>query len=141
MSVRSLEARAFSHATEDKSKVLMALRNVVGDAQVVEEDLRGYFGNPIIVLTASCGPERAEGVLERVLNGLPEPDRKFLLSTLDERLSKDGALHLRLNKQKALMGRFVLSDSDDVIKLTVRFSSGRRGAEEYIRSRLSVRQG
>ena len=137
MSVRSLEARAFSHATEDKSKVLVALRNVVGDAQVVEEDLKGYFGNPIIVLTASCGPDRAEAVFERILDGLAEPDRRFLLSTLEERLTKDGVLHIRLDKQKALMGRFVLSDSDDVIKLTVRFSSGRKGALEYLMSRLS----
>ncbi len=137
MSVRSLEARVFSHATEDKSKVLIALRNVVGDAQVVEEDLKGYFGNPIIVLTASCGPDRAGAVLERVLGGLTEPDRRFLLSTLEERLAKDGALHLRLDKQKALTGRFVISDSDDVIKLTVRFSAGRRGALEYLTLRLS----
>ncbi|MGC9072028.1 MAG: RNA-binding domain-containing protein [Acidilobus sp.] len=135
MFVRLIEARVFAHATEDKSKVLMALRNVVGDVQVVEEDLKGYFGNPIIVLTASCGPGVADQVFDKVIGGLSEPDRRFLLSTLDERLAKEGVLHIRLDKQKALKGRFVLSDSDDVIKLTVRFSGGRKGAEEYIRSR------
>ncbi|MGC9210232.1 MAG: RNA-binding domain-containing protein [Acidilobus sp.] len=138
VAVRSLEARVFVHATEDKSKVLIALRNVIGEAQVTEEDLRGYFGNQIIVMTAHCGPEAAGQVFDRILQGLSEPDRRFLLSTLEERLTKDGALHLRLDKQKALKGKFVLNDSDDVIKIVVRFSGGRKGAEEYIRSKAQV---
>jgi len=135
--IRSLEARVFVHATEDKAKVLKALMNVVGDTQIVEEDLTGYFGNPIIVLTAACDEDKASEVFDRILEGLSPPDRKYLLSTLDERLTKDGVLHIRLDKQKALANKFVLSDSDDVIKLTVRFSGGRSKAEDYLKSRIS----
>ncbi|MEB3846558.1 MAG: exosome protein, partial [Desulfurococcales archaeon] len=57
MPVRLLELRVYSHATEDKEKVLKAIRNILGDeywekAQVSEEVYSGHYGNPVIVITA-----------------------------------------------------------------------------------------
>ena len=132
--VRSLEARVFIHATEDRDKVLAALRNVVGSARIEEEVLKGYFGNPIDVVTAVVDGERAEDVVSRVLGGLSEADRAFLLATLEDRVGRGGSLHIRLDKQKAYLGRLALSDSDDVIKLQVRLRlKGREGLAELER--------
>jgi len=82
--IKSLEARVFVHATEDKAKVLKALMNVVGDTQIVEEDLTGYFGNPIIVLTAASMKTR----LRRSLIGYSRGSRRLTGSTCYQRLTR-----------------------------------------------------
>lgn len=132
--VRSVEARVFVHATENRDKVLAALRNVVGDARIEEDVLEGYFGNPIDVITAVVEGQQAEEVVLRILSGLSEADRAFLLATLEDRIDKNGSLHIRLDKQKAYLGKFAISDSDDVIKLQIRLKlKGREDLAELER--------
>ena len=132
--VRSVEARVFVHATENRDKVLAALRNVIGNARIEEDVLEGYFGNPIDVITAVVEGQQAEEVVLRILSGLSEADRAFLLATLEERIDRNGSLHIRLDKQKAYLGKFAISDSDDVIKLQIRLKlKGREDLAELER--------
>ena len=132
MRVRSLEARVYVHATENEEKVIRALHNLIGSSNIVVEELRGYFGNPITVVSTSREKEEAEEAFNRMISMLTEPDKRFLLSSLEERVDKEGSLHLRFDKQKAYLGKVVLSDSDDVIKVRVRFfrESGEQLIEE-----------
>ncbi|MFP3309450.1 MAG: RNA-binding domain-containing protein [Acidilobus sp.] len=128
MQVRFIEARVYIHATEVREKVLQALRNVIGESKIVEEELSGYFGNPIIVVSASKEKEEAQEAFNKIVSLLTEPDRKLLTSTLEERLSEEGSLYLRFDKQKAYNGKLVLSEEDDVIKVKVRFQHESRSA-------------
>lgn len=125
--VRLLEARVYAHATEDEEKVVHALHNLIGPSNIVVEELKGYFGNPILVISASKENEEAEEAFNKIISTLTEPDRRFLLSSLEERIDKEGSLHLRFDKQKAYLGKVMLSDSDDVIKVKVRFYRESRG--------------
>ena len=50
-----IEIRVFSHATENVEKVLKALRQMVTEEVLAEEDLvhdnlKGHYGNPIILI-------------------------------------------------------------------------------------------
>ncbi|WP_083774077.1 RNA-binding domain-containing protein [Acidilobus saccharovorans] len=137
MRVRSLEARVYVHATENEEKVIRALHNLIGSSNIVVEELRGYFGNPITVVSTSKEKEEAEEAFNRMISMLTEPDRRFLLSSLEERVDKEGSLHLRFDKQKAYLGKVVLSDSDDVIKVRVRFfRESREQLIEELRSEI-----
>ncbi|MGC9111965.1 RNA-binding domain-containing protein [Acidilobus sp.] len=137
MRVRLLEARVYVHATESEEKVVQALHNLIGSSNIVVEELRGYFGNPITVVSTSKEKEEAEEAFNKMISMLTEPDRRFLLSSLEERVDKEGSLHLRFDKQKAYLGKVVLSDSDDVIKVRVRFfRESREQLIEELRSEI-----
>jgi RNA binding exosome subunit len=132
-----LEARVYVHATESEEKVVQALHNLIGSSNIVVEELRGYFGNPITVVSTSKEKEEAEEAFNKMISMLTEPDRRFLLSSLEERVDKEGSLHLRFDKQKAYLGKVVLSDSDDVIKVRVRFfRESREQLIEELRSEI-----
>ncbi|ADL19537.1 hypothetical protein ASAC_1132 [Acidilobus saccharovorans 345-15] len=110
---------------------------MIGSSNIVVEELRGYFGNPITVVSTSKEKEEAEEAFNRMISMLTEPDRRFLLSSLEERVDKEGSLHLRFDKQKAYLGKVVLSDSDDVIKVRVRFfRESREQLIEELRSEI-----
>ncbi len=136
--VKSVEARVFVHATEDKNKVLEALKNVTGQRNIVEEEeLRGYFGNPITVITVTLEGEEAESAFRRVMSSLPSTDKAYLAASLEDRVDKAGNLHLRLDKQKAFKGILTLSDTDDVIKLVIRLSGAKNlDTDELVRELL-----
>ncbi len=117
--IKSLEIRVFVHATEDKDKIILTLKNIIkDDFNIIEEQYEGYYGNSISVISCIIEGEKAEKILNNLLDSLSIPDKDMLLKTLDDRIEeKNNTFHLRLNKQKAYLGQLVLSDSDDVVKL------------------------
>ncbi|MCE4604678.1 MAG: hypothetical protein F7B20_06915 [Aeropyrum sp.] len=142
MGISWFEARVAVHATEDREKVLKALSSVVPTksegVEVVEDVFEGHYGNPIRILTIRVkSPRLAEDLLKSVLDRLPEHDVKYLLSTLDERVDKSGALYLRVSKQDAFHGEIRIFEGDDVIRLSIGFKGGRKRALEYFRALIS----
>ena len=136
----SVELSTFIHSTEDEGRVLEALlRGVPGDARrTLLRDLRvqtleGHYGNVIKVARLSVGRELAAEVLRYVLCGMSRTDRDILLSTLEGRVEPRRArLHLRLSKQDLYLGRMVLSEGGDVVKVVVSFEGIRRGDLERL---------
>lgn len=122
-----IELSCHVHATEDEKKVLKALWNVLpehmresGRVSVTSFKVRGYYGNPILIITASVSGPDAKEVLEHLFEKLSSEDRKYLSETLTARF-QGGKLYLRLNKQKAYAGVIGLSEGDDVIRVVVSF--------------------
>ena len=105
--------RIFQHATEDRDKVLSALRAVAGPGEVGETRAAGYHGNPIFILeTAMGGRAELEGFWERVRSsglcgGVAE--------NLEERINDEGELFIRFDKQMAVGGTLALSSGEDVV--------------------------
>ncbi|MDP8003308.1 MAG: RNA-binding domain-containing protein [Caldisphaera sp.] len=122
MLIKSVEARVFIHATEDEEKVKSALRNVLGDVNIIEETYEGYYGNKIKIISALINDEKAENILFNIINNISMPDKDEILKSFDERIGKGNSFHIRLNKQKAYLNRLTLSDEDDVIKLIFKFA-------------------
>ncbi|MEM1928240.1 MAG: RNA-binding domain-containing protein [Acidilobaceae archaeon] len=143
MSVSSAVLRTHVHATEDREKVLAALRNTLPPSlretvEVESESYEGHYGNRIEVLTVELrDSEEAGALLSYLLESLGDADRRLLLATLAERVDESGSLYLRLDKQSAYRGVLELSDGDDVIKIEIRVEGGRRGALRILKEVLS----
>lgn len=124
MLIKSVEIRVFVHATEDKEKIITALKNIIkDDFNIIEEHYEGYYGNSIVVISCSIEGENAEKILDNILDNLSRPDKDDILKTFYDRIGKGSAFHIRLNKQKAYLGEYAISDSDDVIKLVFKLDN------------------
>lgn len=138
MPVKSIELRTYVHATEEKERVLQALKSIIGgeewrDSELVEERYEGHYGNPVTVLTVRVeDAERATRILKSIVSRLPRPDAMILLDTLEDRVDGAGNLYLRLSKQDAYLGKLALYEADDVVRVTVGYQGRRsRALEEY----------
>lgn len=138
----ALEFSAFVHSTEDEKKVLNSLLNVlplhlrqVFQQRVRAQSLEGYYGNAIKLLRLSIGRDAAEGVLRHILCGMSKTDREVLLATLESRVeSRRSRVHFRLSKQDLYLGRVVLSEGNDVVKIVASFEGVRQdGLREVLR--------
>lgn len=136
----SVELVASCHATEDCGRVLAALKNLMPphlrDRVIfLEEQQKGYYGNPITIIRASIIEEAGEA-LSYIASNLPESEKRVLGLTLDLRYDqREKRLVIRLSKQDAYLGALRLLDQDDIIKLTVRFKRAGRVDElrEYLK--------
>ncbi len=146
MPIKSLQLRAYVHATEDKEKVLKTIENILSkellkEAIISEETYHGHYGNPITVLVVSINDsDIAEKALRTILDKLGATGRHILYLSLEDRVDKNGSLFFRLSKQDAYQGVIVLYEADDVVKIMVTFSGKRAKAMDYYRRMLELEE-
>jgi len=92
-----------------------------------EQILKGHYGNPIIRLSFKLKREDAEKTLKHIAKNLDEISRRLLNASLSLRLELP-KLYLRFSKQEAYLGKVVLEDSDDIVKVVISFSARRTEA-------------
>lgn len=116
------------HATESEEKVLKSLRNILpehlreaGKIQILSSKVRGHYGNPITIISASITGPEAQEIVNYLFSNLSAEDKAYLSTTMDARVDS-GRLYLRINKQKAFTGLIKLSEGDDVIRVVITFS-------------------
>ena len=137
-----LELRFLVHATEDREKVLTAVRNLLSPEHVKEVDisqknLKGEYGNPIAIFeTIIRDPEIANGFLRNIGSNLSPNEKEALLEELELRLTK-GNLYLRLNKQAAFKGKPELCPADP-IRLRIKFRTSKIEEITNIIRRLGI---
>ncbi|MEM2866136.1 MAG: RNA-binding domain-containing protein [Candidatus Hadarchaeales archaeon] len=122
--LREIRVKILVHATEDESKLAEVLRVLLPAGTKVERtELEGQHGNPISLLEARVrGRREVEGTISSLLRKLE--NREALLSSLGSYMDEQGNLYLRLDKQLACRGRWVLGRGDEVIHLTLRGGGG-----------------
>lgn len=141
--VRRILMEATCHATEDPERVTVALLNILpsdlrGTAKVSRQTLKGHYGNPITMLKTGFEGDDADRVFLHILENLSEDDRRLIALTIDQRMDGSGNLYLRLDKQKAYLGKPSLYDGDDVIRIIISIR-GRKPLE--VLSRLGLKFG
>ncbi len=138
-----LVASTFCHSTENPSKVRQALLNALSlenikATSITESVVEGHYGNTIGILTYFSEGREAEEIFRRILCSMNRVDRNILKATLKNRVgSKPSHIHIRLSKQDAYLGKVVLMDGDDVIKVSATVKGVRKFDElmkylEYI---------
>ncbi|ADI32703.1 RNA-binding domain-containing protein [Staphylothermus hellenicus] len=131
INVREITILTHCHATEDCEKVLHAVRNILpsnirNNIVFNKQVLRGHYGNPITIIRATI-TSNAEQVLKHIANLMDDTEKTILSVSFDLRYGRrENKLYLRISKQKAYSGKVVIHDSDDVIKLVIRFKGSRR---------------
>ncbi len=128
--VREVRVRVLVHATEDEGKLSGVLRNLLpAGTKEKKIEMEGHHGNPLSMLEARVkGGREVEEMLSSLLRKLE--DREALLSGLESRMDRRGNLYLRLDKQEACLGRWVLGKGDEVIHLNLRIEGGSSRAGE-----------
>jgi len=127
--VMYVELSFLAHATEDRDRVLTAVRNLfppehAEKAKASQRTLQGEHGNPITVFEARIEePEVAEGLLRNIGSNLPQAEKEDLLKGLELRLTK-GNLYLRLDKQAAFKEKPELCLADP-IRLRIKFRTSK----------------
>ncbi|ARS88730.1 RNA-binding protein [Natrarchaeobaculum aegyptiacum] len=113
-----VDLRTFCYATEDEKRVEEALRTFLPGSDEADEDdepfeierveTEGHYGDRILVLSARV--ENADDV-RYVLSRLADlEDFETLIDELDERVTENTELFLRLDKQAAFGGDVRLGD-------------------------------
>lgn len=104
-----VDLRTFCYATEDEKRVEAALRHFLPEEFEIDRVVNeGHFGDRIVVLSARV--ETAADV-RTVLSRLAELDTfDQLVDELDERVTENTELFLRLDKQAAFAGTVRLGD-------------------------------
>lgn len=139
--LKEISFTATVHATEDKSKVVKALLELIPEKlrkkiSITETAYKGYYGNPIILLSIMVRGKLATEVLKYITERMDDTSKKILGVTLDQRVDQAHRLHIRFSKQDAYQGRLVLYNGDDVVKviLSFKFKGDIRELREYLKS-------
>jgi RNA binding exosome subunit len=135
--------RTQSHVTEDVARVRQALANVLPpETPIEEEETKGYFDNPIILLRARLEKKAARQYFDLITSRLPESDLKELIKEIPERVTEDCDFFFKLSKQDAYLGDIRTSYAEDSIAIRARVEVypakkelGVKKLEEYFNGR------
>lgn len=130
-----VDLRAFSYATEDDRRVERALRTLLPeDAALERTETTGHLGDPILVLSARV--ERADEV-RHVLARLAEAEEfDRIEAELDDRVTDNCELFVRLDKQAAFGGEVRLGEGITLRAKVEAYPAKRETAVENAREAL-----
>jgi RNA binding exosome subunit len=120
-----VDIRFFAHATENVDKVVEAVQHVLPsdhteDIVFKKSNLRGHYGNPIILFEAKIkDKETIRALVENLSSHLSEFGKETLRREISLHVEK-GSFYIRLDKQIALQGKLKLCTSDP-IRIRIRF--------------------
>jgi RNA binding exosome subunit len=98
-----VDLRTFCYATEDEKRVEQALRTFLPEEFEVDRvESTGHHGDRIIVFSARV--ENADDVRHVLASVASLPDFEGVLDELDERVTENCELFMRLDKQAAFRG-------------------------------------
>ena len=124
-----------AHATEDINKVSKAILNLFppdlrGRIGFRVTEAKGHWGNPIALIEAEVvGMADASKAVKWLASMLSDFDKHLLSLNLRDHVDKTGNLYIRVNKQDAYLGKAVLDEGDDIIKIVVGLGGVKRLSE------------
>ena len=130
-----VDLRTFCYETEQVTRVERALRTLLPEEfEVARTESEGHHGDRIVVLSARV--ENADGVRHVLarLAQLPEFDR--VLDELDDRVTDNTELFLRLDKQAAFRGEVRRGDGITLRAKVEAYPATRDAAVENAREAL-----
>lgn len=130
-----VDVEVYCHATEDEGKVRAALEKLLPrGARFIEEKYmyEGYYGNPIRIIRIRLSGADAEKFVRQLARLLSGAEKSVLRASFALRYEERGKrLHIRLDKQRLYGGEAIVSDGNDVVKITIHLS-GRGNVEDFL---------
>lgn len=119
------EVNLVLHATEDESKVLKAIEEIllVPSTRFLRSSSEGHYKNKIVLQKAILSSKEAAMLAKRVISLLNSTDREHLSRLVNDYADEKGNLYIRLDKQRLCQGRVLLSETDAI---RIRFKPIRR---------------
>jgi RNA binding exosome subunit len=125
--INYIDLRVFVHATEDSTKVLAALHNLltIDIAEIVQfekTNLTGHHGNSITLFTTQLTEKKLlPALLEKLGQNINSIDKDDLKTNINLHLEKTN-LYLRFDKQAAFLGKIKFTQ-DDPIHFKIHFKN------------------
>ena len=112
----SAEVNLVMHATENTSKVLKSIQDVlaVPSERFSTSISEGHFKNKILFFKAILSSNEAGDLATSIMALMKSSDRELLSTSLPEYTDEKGNLYLRLDKQKICRGEVSLSEPDAI---------------------------
>lgn len=139
-----VRVKAVCYATENEDLIHDAMVALIGkdDDDLFEADIsEGLHGNPITVIDAEL--TRSKDIAGMFTN-LGKDVISDVLENIGDRVDDDCVLYLRVDKQRAVCGEYVISHTGDVISITAKIAAhpakkdiAVRNAAEYLTRILS----
>jgi RNA binding exosome subunit len=118
-----IKVSAVVHSTESREKVSQAIANIFPfDFEIQISEAKGHFGNPMEYLEVEIKKSSEIKAFWKNLMNILKNEIETLLETLDDRIDGQNVLHIRIDKQRAFLGDFKLSNVDPIaikVKLVV----------------------
>ncbi len=120
-SISYVEISFIVHVTEDIQKALKAVRNILPElysdnVSFKKEDLWGHHKNLIILVKTTIKKKNvSHAFIENLYNKLNTSDKDKLSKDFKKRLDNKKMFFLRLDKQKAYLGKITLGSIDPII--------------------------
>lgn len=114
----SIHGEIFCHESEDLEKVKKAFKLFFSGKDIVQKTNAGAFGTSVKVLTANVDKRKAKNLAKKIFESLSKLDKKKILNEMKSRVSDNGKVYLKFDKQIAYSKeKMVLTDSEDGIKI------------------------
>ncbi len=112
--------RAFVYATEDREKVIKAMKNAGSCGDIRSNIAEGAYGDRIEILEARM---KKKSEIDGIMSKIGKRGMEKILENLDDRVDEEGILHFRLDKQKAYLGEIEISRGGDVIAVEMKIET------------------
>jgi hypothetical protein len=137
MRIEKITISAVVHSTEDQRKVREAIAILSPfELKIEVTNITGHYGNPMSYLKAEILKKSEIKELWNYLMGLLGEQKEILMNTLEERTDEQNVLHIRIDKQKAYLGKIKLADRGDALILRakiVTYPSKRKNVLEAVK--------
>lgn len=131
--IHYITLRVTAHATEDRDRVISALKfllpDVIRNSPDIDEQINclvvdGHYGNPMVLYSLDFRRKaETSAFMDRLVSELSKSHRDELIRQLDERLDDQLMLHLRFSKQEAYSGKLVMESSSDAIAVKIKIAT------------------
>lgn len=108
------------YATENKERISDMFRTFVGTDEWKEDVVEGELGNITVIMDAELTRQKP---IDEMFGRLGKATLDRIIEEIEERIDEDCTFFVRLNKQKAMSGTYMVSTGGDVISLTCKVAS------------------
>ncbi len=109
-----IRVQVFCYATEDEDLIYETVAGLVGHDELEVEVCTGEHGNRMVIMQDELRNRRR---IAELFSRLPDGVIDTLLEEAEERVDDDCSFYMRLGKQEAVQGDYVLARHGDVISL------------------------
>ncbi|MDN5357615.1 MAG: RNA-binding protein [Candidatus Methanomethylophilaceae archaeon] len=117
---RWIRVRVMCYATENKEKVSEMFKTFIGTDEWNEDVVEGELGNITVVMDAELSRQKP---IDEMFAKLGQSTIDGIIDELDERIDEDCTFYIRLDKQKAISGSYIVATGGDVVSLTCKIAS------------------
>jgi RNA binding exosome subunit len=118
---RQVLGEVFVHESEELDKVKKAFSLIFPEKSMKEETVAGILGTSIKVMRAELDKKNAKQAVEKLAGMLSQSDKRQIINELKLRLSEEGRLYLRFDKQRAYAENELklVSDEEDSMQIII----------------------